>query len=443
MKRKILNIFLLVLIVVLGIWLRTFNLSSRYSFGWDQQDDAVKVMGIISGKSLTLIGPRVAGPDSFFVPPWHYYFLSPFYLAGNGSPWSGEAATIFVGVVTIFIYYLTAKKLWGEKVGLLSAWGAGLAYSLVSWNVMYTPALTAIVFYLGNKMFEDKRYVLPAIVAAFFAGTTHLVPATLLVMVLLGIFLMKKRPKMRTVLIALLIGTVSLLPLLAFDIRHDFLNIRKVLEFAGKQGDSHGGLFNLLAWRAYFRGFSFMSGYKFSEIWYIGERLLLVGFVFLGIRAGKDTNRRIWYAIWFLFPAVILLFYHSNIPEYYFGIPIALVPIFIAMSTIKNKGVWAVIFLSLLTYVQIVRVTRERIFPALADKQAIVDFMIDYSDNSKFNFSYNVPFGDEVGYPYLFKWRGKEPQSTDDARLYTLIVLPEEKGERVIYKRGSLGIIRR
>jgi hypothetical protein len=359
MKNKVFLVLSLGLIFVFGIWLRTYNLQSRYSFGWDQQDDATKVMNIVSGKGFTLIGPRVAGPDSFFVPPWHYYFLVPFYWLGKGSPESGEMAALLVGVVTIFIYYITAKKLWGNKASLIAAWGAALAYSLVSWNVMYTPALTALVFYLGNKMFDDNRYVFPAIVLAFFAGTTHLVPATLLVMVLLAILFLKKKPKIKTVLMGLFVGSLFLLPLLAFDFRHDFLNIRKMIEFVSAQGSSQGGMINLLAWRAYYRGFSFMSGFHIRDIWYIGERAILLFFVIFGILSEKNKSKKIWFSLWFIFPAVILLFYHGNIPEYYFGVPIALIPLFISMGTRKNKGALAIVFLSILTCIQIVRVRIE------------------------------------------------------------------------------------
>jgi hypothetical protein len=96
-----------------------------------------------------------------------------------------------------------------------------------------------------------------------------------------------------------------------------------------------------------------------------------------------------------------------------------------------------------MTCLQVRNVLSDITLPSLSDKEAIVDYMIQYSNGRKFNFSYNVPFGDEVGYAYLFSWRKVEPQTTNDARLYTLIDLPEKAGERVIYRRGDLGIVER
>jgi len=443
-KSKIPGVILLVLIFALGIWLRTYHLPTRYGFGWDQQDDAVKVMGIISGKGLTLIGPRVSGPDSFFVSPWHYYFLVPFYWLGIGNPSSGEMASLFVGIVTIGIYYLTAKKLWGRNAGLLAAWGSSLAYSIVCWNVMYTPALTALVFYLGSRMFDEKKYILPAIVLAFFAGTVHLVSATLLILIFVGILLIKKQVNWKVVLAGLLIGSISILPLVLFDFRHNFLNFKKIIEFVGIQGNHVGNFFNFSAWETYFKGFALIFGSSISKTVYILERIMMWGIVLYGIFLEKIRGKKIWYMVWFVLPALILLFYHNNIPEYYFGVSVALFPFFLAKSIFDKKELTVIIvFLLLMTCLQVRNVLSDITLPSLSDKEAIVDYMIQYSNGRKFNFSYNVPFGDEVGYAYLFSWRKVEPQTTNDARLYTLIDLPEKAGERVIYRRGDLGIVER
>lgn len=431
------------LILAFGAWLRTYNLTERYGFGWDQQDDAVKVMKMVRGESFTLIGPRVAGPDSFFVPAWHYYFLVPFYYFGKGSPWSGVAGSFFVGMITILCYYFTAKKLWGEKTALVAAWGGALAFSLVSWNVMYTSALTTVVFYLGSKMFSDKRYITPAIIVAFFAGSTHLVPMTLLLMIMVGIVFLKTKPSVKQVATGLMVGAISLLPLLIFDLRHDWLNTKKVIEFLFAQVGSGGKQLNFLAWRAYYRGFSFMTGYNIGLIWYVAERLILLALMVLGVARESDNDKRKWYVTWFVFPAIILLFYHQNIPEYYFGVPIALIPLFVAKNSTGRRGILTIVFLVLISIIQVRRVRSEVVIPSLTDKQRIVEFMISYSGNKKFNFSYNVPFGDEVGYPYLFSWKEKVPTSTDDSRLYSLITLPEKAGEKIIYKRAGLGIVER
>lgn len=431
---------MIVLILIFGLWLRTYNLGDRYTFEWDQDDDAVKVMKILEGQP-TLIGPRVAGPDSFFVAPWHYYFLAPFYAVGGGDPISGAWASVFVGMVTVVAYYFVGSRLWGKKEGLIAAWAGAAAYSIVSWNVMYTPLLSIIVFYLGNRLLEGKKYFWLAIALAIFAGTTHLVPATLFIMILATYFLIKKKPPVNNIVLGFLIGMIWLVPLILFDLRHDFLIFNKVILFFTAKGEYHEGVFNLLAWRAFYRGFTLMGGDGSNSFWYIFERVFLAATVILGIVMTKEKQKKIWYSLWFIFPAIVLLFYWKNIPEYYFGVPFAILPLFLAVLSKKFKTV-IIAFLIVGSAIQINRVLNHEAWVSLNDKKGVVFFMSEYTKDKHFNFSYDVPFGEEIGYPYLFKWMKHEPENIPEAKLYTLSRKPTAT-ENVIYLKKGLAIIQR
>jgi len=439
MKNKYLNCLILVVIFLFGLRLRTYNLGNRYGFEWDQNDDVVKVMKIIEGQP-TLIGPRVAGPDSFFVSPWHYYFLVPFFAIGKGDPIAGAYAATAIGAVTILAYYWVGSKLWGIKEGLIAAWAGAIAYSLISWNVMYTPLLSIIIFYLGNKLLEGKKYFWFAIVLAIFAGTTHLVPATLLVMILATYFLVKQKPAISSIALGGLIGLIWLAPLFLFDLRHDFLIFHKIIEFFTAKGEWHKGYFNLLAWRAYYRGFSLLW-FKPNEYWYIFERVFLALTVIFGIVLTKEKNKKIWYSFWFVFPAIVLLFYWKNIPEYYFGVSFALIPLMLALVSKKYRLI-VCLFLGVSSIFQLNYALTNENRVSLNDKKNVVKFMTTYANQKHFNFSYDVPFGEEIGYPYLFKWMRHEPENIPEAKLYTLSRKPTAT-ENVVYSKKGLSIIQR
>lgn len=439
MNKKYLNLLFLIPILAFGLWLRTYNLGNRYSFEWDQNDDAVKVMRILEGQP-TLIGPRVAGPDSFFVSPWHYYFLTPFFAIGKGDPVWAAYAAVLVGILTVWGYYWVGKELWGVKEGLISAWAGAVAFSIVSWNVMYTPLLAMAIFYLGKTYFVKQKNLLMMLALSIFAGTVHLVPVTLVVMVTGVFFLSKKRPSLKSVIIGIMIGLLSIIPLVLFDLRHNFLIVHKVFQFLTAKGEWHSGFFNLLAWRAYWRGFSLL-GYQVNEFWYIVERVLLIATVLIGIGMTKEKRVRVWEILWFVFPAIILLFYWKNIPEYYFGVPLSLIPLYLGKVSKKNLVVVA-LFLAVSSYLQMNRVLTTESQVSLNDKKEVVAAMVNYANKRPFNFSYDVPFGEEIGYPYLFTWMKHEPENTPEANLYTLSrnVIP---GETVIYSKKGLSIIKR
>jgi len=439
MKNKYFNLLFLILILAFGLWLRTYNLGNRYSFEWDQNDDAVKVMKIIEGQP-TLIGPRVAGPDSFFVSPWHYYFLTPFFALGKGDPIWAAYAAVLIGIVTVWGYFWVGKKLWGAKEGLISAWAGAVAFSIVSWNVMYTPLLALAIFYLGKTYFVKQKNFLLMLALSIFAGTVHLVPVTLVVMVAGVFFLAKKRPSLKGVILGGMIGLLSITPLVLFDLRHDFLIVHKVVQFLTAKGEWHSGFFNLLAWRAYWRGFS-LIGFKAAEFWYIVERIFLVLTIIVGIGLTKEKKEKCWEILWFVFPAAVLLFYWKNIPEYYFGVPLSLIPLYLGKVSKKYLAVVA-LFLAVSSYLQTSRVLTTENQVSLNDKKEVVAAMIKYADKRHFNFSYDVPFGEEIGYPYLFTWMKHEPENIPEARLYTLSRSPKDT-ENVVYSKKGLSIIQR
>lgn len=433
MKNKYLSCFLLLAILLFGLWLRTFNLGNRYAFEWDQNDDAEKVMKIIEGQP-TLIGPRVAGADSFFVAPWHYYFLVPFYVVGKGDPISGAYAATAVGMVTILVYYWIGKKMWGQKEGLIAAWAGAIAFSIVSWNVMYTPLLSIIVFYLGNKLLEGGKKMWMALALAIFAGTTHLVPMSLVIMVFLTYFLVKKKPTLKNISLGLGIGLLSFTPLFIFDLRHDFLITHKLILFLTASGVGHKGILNWLSLRGFFREFS-LIGVNLNIYLYYFERVFLFAAVIAGVLMTKENNKRIWYLFWILFPAVVLLFYWKFIPEYYFGVSFALVPLFLALVSKKNRLIIC-LFLILMSIAQVYRVINFEKTISLNDKKILVTFLTNYVKGKHFNFSYDIPIGEEMGYPYLFAWKKQVPENIPEARLYSIAREPIRQGKILFTHRG-------
>jgi len=79
------NLTLLLIILVIFLFFRFYRINQRVQFDWDQERDAQVIKEILSGH-LTLLGPRVLGPDKFFLAPYFYYLLTPFYLLTNLHP---------------------------------------------------------------------------------------------------------------------------------------------------------------------------------------------------------------------------------------------------------------------------------------------------------------------------------------------------------------------
>src|SRR3990172_7040293 len=114
------KIFVLLIITLLTILFSCVNFQKRYAFDWDQEDDAYKVASIIELKKPLLIGPRVAGADSFFTGPYHYYFLLLFYLATSGDPIAGFYAVVLVNILTTLTVFIVTDRLFGFKTAIIA-----------------------------------------------------------------------------------------------------------------------------------------------------------------------------------------------------------------------------------------------------------------------------------------------------------------------------------
>ena len=105
----------------------------------------------------SLIGPRVLGPQGFFLGPYFYYLLAPFYFLTGGHP----QAIVYFLVVLNLVFFLAAsliiKKIWGEKTALifLFLWTINpAAIETVAWN----PALITLIFVLIWFTLSQKSY---------------------------------------------------------------------------------------------------------------------------------------------------------------------------------------------------------------------------------------------------------------------------------------------
>ena len=85
-RQQLVIVFSLILIFGFFVFLRFYNLDKRVIFDWDQERDAWVIKQILSEKKLTLIGPRVLGPEGFFLGPFFTYLLAPFYLLTSLHP---------------------------------------------------------------------------------------------------------------------------------------------------------------------------------------------------------------------------------------------------------------------------------------------------------------------------------------------------------------------
>lgn len=247
MRKKIPKI-LLVIFLLLGFALRAQEtISQNFLFLLDQGRDMMAVKNIVYGHHLTLIGPYTSLQGVFQGPLWYYLLAIP-TIIGNGDPYAAIVLMLTLSIGILIIVYLWMKKLFGKKAALFTLFlfavsPEAVAAATFSWNPhpMWL-LITLYIFFFYKLITKNHRYhlmVWPLISIMFHFETAlavFILTASLIYLLIFNRALIKQKYSIYGALIA----GIFFLPQVLFDLRHNFLMSKSILNlFTG----SDRGLF--------------------------------------------------------------------------------------------------------------------------------------------------------------------------------------------------------
>lgn len=226
---------ILILLLIIGAFLRFYNYESRVSLGWETtRDYFVSEVGW-KEKQLPLTGPWTSiGPLTTGSWYWYYLIFSRFIIPSSYAPW---IALTLASLAVILIMYRIGVLLKDEKLGLILAFLASFSSNLIGNSVVVTN--TCFVFFLASlsvliflEIFIRERKWHWGVLLGWMIGftlLTHYQGTGLLTLVLLLLFLKKERLK---IFFSSLLGLlIAALPMLFFELNNHWFNTRGVLDF--------------------------------------------------------------------------------------------------------------------------------------------------------------------------------------------------------------------
>ena len=237
---------LLLLIVLLGFSLRFWHLSEYLYFNLDEERDLFIIRKILIDHHPTLIGGSV--PGGIYLGPGYFYITSIFAFISHMNPVGLGAVAATLGTLSVVLIFIVGKKLFGVKTGLLSALFYStsflvVVYNKIYWPLVYAPIVTLLTYFCLTKIIIDKKISWMLVLSAVLIIGIQSDPATFsLILLSLIAFLIYKVPlKNKYFFGAVALFIFSHLPLVIFDLRHDFLNTRAFLNFfSGSRQNSNG-----------------------------------------------------------------------------------------------------------------------------------------------------------------------------------------------------------
>jgi len=451
---KNLKIVFLLAVFIMGSFLRINNLKKGVEFNWDQERTAKIVYKMVKEKKPILIGPRV-GPAKFFLPPGYYYLALPFLILSSFYPIGLWFLSALISIITGLLFYFLTKGIFDEKSAFLSLLfylfsPFIVSFNRIPWNVNLLFLSILLSFYSMFKIFIDRsRDKKDFVLLGLGIGIGIQAHFTALFLILILLFLvLTKRTLPKKLLISLAVVLFLILPIAVFELRHDFLNLRQLVDFLQNNSSSLTDLnFQKRLWRNFKiamelggkiflpQDFSFKSKAVFGFILFF----YLLKEAYFPENKRKKTYRLIF--LFFLISIFCFSFYKGPMPEYYFFF---LMPLFLVLLADLLANVFKVfarpyfllpvlfwLFVLLRTsYINTSKISSESLY----FKQKAVDYIIGFADNRKFKINYIMETGRNVGFDYLFQIRGgRLDESAQKEYILVHPFIPEYEREYFVY----------
>ena len=449
MKSKIIQLIsnnkLLILILLVALFFRTYEVVGRFEFAHDGDLYSWIVKDIVVNHHPRLIG-QLTSADGIYIGPLFYYILVPFFLLSRMDPVGAIIPITIVGMLTVFSYYWVFKKLFNPVIGLFAAF----FYSVLLWTVQFDrhiyPSTFSNIwsiwyFYAILALSRGNFSVFP--ILGLLIGLIwhiHIALAPTLLAIPAAILLSKKLPNLKQVTLFFITLFLISAPLIIFEIRHEF---SQTLSLIKNLTIDHGGgsgipKLNLLFIKA---------GSNIQNLFFYPQTLnilppfltalsLLAAGIFLAkrnlIKFKELAPLYIWISgviAFFTFSSTIISeYYFSNIEVIFIGI-LSILMYFVFKSS-KAGRYFIIILLSIVLAKNLFFIVSQDYYnKGYIERKAASEFITKDSKSRGFPciaVSYITTPGENVGFRYFFfSYKLHVNQPWSGSPVYT-IVLPDE-----------------
>lgn len=399
-------------------------------FHYDQGYHGLAIKHIWDNKDLTLLGHKT-DVEGIFHSSLFYYLMLPLYLISGWNPVGVSTILAGLDAISVVFIFLTAKKLFDQKIGLISALLYAVSYSAISYsrwlsNVTLIPLLSSLMFYLlalsGSK--KIRYFSVALFVAGVIAQLNGAIGFFLLPLLFIYLIYFKKdllKNKLNLIKFFIFYSLPSI-GLLIFDIRNSFLVTNSIVNLfissenswltsQGLQrviGIISNQLTNLLTYRSIFLPLALLMiiVYSYKKIWVKKEK--------------KHARAR--GVLTLVLTYIFLLFIYQGIHDFFIVAIIPLMVIVIGWSLysifqhpllkyISTTVLITIVLLNLYHWTGFLRPnfnlvpigTRNLI--TLEDRIKAVDYMYGKAADMPFRTEiYIIPYYQEEPWDYVFNW---------------------------------------
>lgn len=440
---------LLVLILLLGIFLRFYQIHGHATFLGDEGRDALIVKGMIVDHKFTLLGPTASFGNLYLGPAYYYMMLLPLWLA-NFDPVGPAMMVATFGVLAIILLWKMARDFFGPVAAFSAASLYAVSHVVIthtrsSWNPNPMPFFSLLAIYSLYRTIKDQngKWLVPLGASLGIALQLHYIAFVLMGIVLLIFFFLRVRLSWKWYLAGLASFTLFLSPQILFELRHNFVNSRAMVDFFLRRGEftaSAGVGFDKLApFSLYFRLFRKLITIDVNSLAiFLGAVSGLTGFYFAWKqKAWRTKNLGLTILLLWLFLGIFFIpFYRGTLHDHYLGFlfptPFLLAGFFFSRLWVNRFG--KVIVIVGLVFFLGLNLSKTNIFSGAGPnwqiqrtRQVSQTIAQDVGKKS-FNLALVSPTGDfmALNYRYFLELFGKNPEDYGNFDKIDILYVIEE-----------------
>lgn len=444
------TIILIFLVFSSFVYFRFWNFNNRIAFGWDQEQFSFQIKRLLVDHKLLLLGPRISNDRGFFLGPYFYYLLAPFYLVTNLHP---SALAIFLIAYNFVFFiggYIILKLLFNQYTALffLLLWSINpiiAHYDSVAWNPSVIPIAVLTTFLLLREIYNNNR-VINWLLLGFVLGFSihmHVQFAFIILFTCMALFMMRKHSKADVLRITLFVAPIflSLIPLIIFDLRHEFLNIKAIQDFFSPR--SFNIQSNIFSWAPVFQNvvqpITVVTTSLVTFVFY------LVMFVFMtyGYKQKKGFMKYFYASsmmLWLFFP-VLFTAYSQRPSEYYFLFLYSFIYLIIADFFYTIKKILFLVMISVILFIanfNLLQFNLKTDYYSLKYKDELIRKLVKRIKGKTFNLSYNTALTTDYGFRYLVDYYQLKPTGNWKDPLVQIQIPADNKSS---IKVADMGVI--
>lgn len=459
--RKKPQLFVLSLILLTGLFFRTYKVIDRFEFAHDGDLYSWIVKDIVVDRHFRLIGQLTSAPG-IFIGPAYYYLIIPFFLLNNMNPTGAIIPITIIGMLTVLSYYVVFSKLFNVKTGLIAAFLYAVLLSAVQLDRRVVPSTPSNIwtiwyFYTIVSITRGNYRVLPILgilIGLIWHVHIALIPA--LIAVPAALFVSKKLPTKKQVFFFLTTLLITSLPLIVFETRHHFQQTLSLFQNFTVKNDGATGIYkfqqvlemvtnniNTLFFMP--QSFPFLQNAFFMA-------LILLSIVFALKKKLIFAKEVIVLYSWIFGVVAFYSLSSSPISGYYFA---NIEVIFLAIISLLFYFIYSwskvgKLFILCLLGVILIKnavflVSQDYYHKGYMEKKNIVDYIVKDARNNHFpciGITYITTPGENVGFRYLF-YLNNLPlvHPSLQVPVYNIVIPDELSKQEVKIKFGHIGLI--